>query len=191
MPCPSLQSARSISVFLLPIRTNPSFRFRTVHYLLNHINPGKISKMASAEIERDILELFRSQRQGFMEQGRKYFSQVIQMIAICCAVDLSELDSLEKRDILKRSAPSSAISPQISSYVVWKCTLVHAIGTRCSPSYEKWRGRLARRQKGQAGDNGGNICFALQGIGSKMYGSQWTTKGWQSMNSLTRPRSKR
>ncbi|KZP34102.1 hypothetical protein FIBSPDRAFT_211766 [Athelia psychrophila] len=43
-----------------------------------------------------------SKHMGVMDCGRNYFSQAVQMIAICSAVDLSNLDSLEKRRIFER-----------------------------------------------------------------------------------------
>ncbi|KZP34085.1 hypothetical protein FIBSPDRAFT_1035937 [Athelia psychrophila] len=44
---------------------------------------------------------WESEHLGLTDRGRKYFSQAVQMIAICRAVDLSKLDSREKREILE------------------------------------------------------------------------------------------
>lgn len=46
---------------------------------------------------------FKNSAKGVADVGRKHFSQAVQMIAICRAVDLSKLDTLEKRKALERS----------------------------------------------------------------------------------------
>lgn len=50
----------------------------------------------------------KNSAKGVADVGRKHFSQAVHMIAVCRAIDLSKLDSPEKRKALERSALSSA-----------------------------------------------------------------------------------
>ncbi|KZP34048.1 hypothetical protein FIBSPDRAFT_943116 [Athelia psychrophila] len=53
---------------------------------------------------------------GVMDHGRKHFSQALQMVTLCRAIDLSKLDSLEKRQVL--ASVHSSVQSALDAVIV-------------------------------------------------------------------------
>ncbi|KZP22252.1 hypothetical protein FIBSPDRAFT_489343 [Athelia psychrophila] len=76
---------------------------------------------------------FKDSAKGVADVGRKYLSQAVQIIAICRAIDLSKLDTREKRKTLERV--HSSIQAALDSVKVTKL---------CSDSQDTKRAKLAK-----------------------------------------------